>query len=181
VGSEGARIDALVNLARTITADEADTVVAESFLPIVGDASRVSVLAAAAYFLNDDLRAASWREQAAAMAAHLQTSDCQSLENAMSLSLGALSFRLAHQPVPEGFSDVTFYGQFRPAGCSGITYGYVTQGAVNVVTPGASLDAAIHDGEMMAIYLEEYLWFYPPGFFCAGIDDPDHTPIDKNR
>jgi hypothetical protein len=185
VGDYGARIDALKNMAMAITAEEADTVVAskgtESTSPILGDASRVSLLAAAANFLKDDARAAVWGQEAAQMAADLKSSDCQSLDNAVALSLGALSYRLARQPIPEGFSDVTFYGVFRPSGCSsGIAYGYVTNSAISVVTPGASLDAAIHDGEMVAIYLEEYLWFYPPGS-CFVIDDPGDNPIDKNR
>jgi hypothetical protein len=184
VGEYGLRVDALANTARAITAEEADTVVAsksmESIQPIV-DTSRVSLLAAAANFLNDDLRAGAWGQNAERLAADLKTSDCGTLESAMDLSLGALSYRLAGQPVPEGFRDVTSYGEFRPAGCPGIIKGYVTDAPVSVVKPGPSLDAAIQDAQIVAIYMEEYLWFYQPGRYCGPLLPPDDNPIDKNR
>jgi hypothetical protein len=184
VGEYGVRIDALANMAKAITAEEADILFAsksmESISPVV-DSSRISLLAAAANFLKDDLRAGAWGQSAESLAAELRSSDCGTLESAMDLSLGALSYRLAGQPVPQGFSDVTSYGEFRPAGCPGIIQGYATSAPVSVVTPGASLDAAIRDAQIVAIYVEEYLWFYQPGRFCGPILPPDDNPIDKNR
>ena len=184
VGEYGLRIDSLANMAMAITAEEADTVAfsksIESILPIV-DTSRVSLLAAAANFLRGDLRAPAWGQSAERLAADLKTSDCGTLESAMDLSLGALSYRLAGQPVPDGFRDVTFYGEFHPAGCPGIIKGYVTNAPVSVVKPGPSLDAVIHDAQIVAIDVEEYLWFYQPGRYCGPFDPPDDNPIDKNR
>jgi hypothetical protein len=187
VGAFGSRVDALVNAATAITAEEADAVLAalglESFRPIIaGDSSRISLLAAAANFLKDDSRASGWGQSAEKLAASLKTTDCQTLKNAMDLSLGALSYRLARQPVPEEFAQVSFYGQFRePLGCSAIVSGYETNGPVSAVTLGDSLDRAIHDGQVVAIDVEQYLWFFPPGSACGVFDDPERIPIDVNR
>jgi hypothetical protein len=189
IGGVQSRIDALSDAAMAITAEEADALLRaeglESTLPIAVkfDASRVSLLATAASFLGEDSRAPGWAQTAEELSANFQSSECQTMETFLALSQGALSYHIANRSVPAGLVAVFTAGVFRQGpGCSPIVSGYETSGPVLAVTEGDSLSLAIHDSQVVAVYLDRLLSQYPPGSQCGiGADDPDDTPIDVNR
>jgi hypothetical protein len=195
VGGFEARIDELWRTALAITAEEADALLGsgrpcgqvhllspcvESILPFPGDeealASRAALFAAASSFLAADPRAGVWAQSARSAAASVTTSACQAAETVISLSQGALSYRLAGGELPDEFDKGIRgiqTGRASP-GCSPFTTGYETAGPVDVVSPGDSLAAAIRDSRVVAFYLlERYLWQFPPGSQCDGDEGDD--------
>lgn len=197
VGGFESRIEELWGTAMAITASEADEALLaggvpgkpcgptfwlaacpEAILPYPSEdavlASRAALLAAASSFLATDPRAGDWAEGAQSLAARFPASACQPAEIEVVLSQGALSKRLGTSDLPDDFEGVIrgFKTGRSSSRCSPFPAGYATAGPVDIVNPGASLAAAIHDGQFVAFSLSErYLWQFPPGSQCEEEDD----------
>lgn len=190
VGGFESRIGDLWQAAMAITAEEADAVLAgppcgptlllaacvDSILPFPADAearaSRAALFSAASSFLPTDPRAAAWAESARSLKALFPATDCQPAEVGVFLAQGRLSQRLAGGDSTIDLDALVRGVQFRPSGCSASPAGYETSGHVNVVAPGDSLAAAIHDSQVVAsTLLERYLWQFPPGSQCEQIEE----------
>ena len=196
VGGFESRIEELWGTAMAITASEADEALAggvpgkpcgptfwlaacpEAILPYPSEdavlASRAALLAAASSFLATDPRAGDWAEGAHSLAARFPASACQPAEIEVVLSQGALSKRLGSSDLPDDFEGVIrgFKTGRTSSRCSPFPAGYATAGPVDIVNPGASLAAAIHDGQFVAFSLSErFLWQFPPGSQCEEEDD----------
>ncbi len=197
VGGFESRIEGLWQAVMGITAEEADAVLAaggqpcgptfllaaciDSILPFPAEdqtlASRAALFAAASSFLAADPRAQVWAESARSLAARFPASTCRTEEVELVLSRGALSKRLG------GDFSVDFDGVVRGtqisrtfSSCSPSPAGYETSAPVDVVNPGDSLAAAIHDSRVVASILSErFLWQFPPGSQCEGDDDYGST------
>jgi hypothetical protein len=198
IGGFEARIDELWQSVMTITAEEADALLAaggsphrpctptlwlsacvERILPVTlepeAQASRAALFSAAASFLQGDSRAAAWAE-GARLAARFPGVVCQTAETELALSQGALSFLLAGGDAPAELQPDTGArdsGRSSSA-CSTFPAGYETSGPVVLVDPATSLAPAIRDSRVVAYYvLELYLWHFPPGSQCSSDDDVD--------
>jgi hypothetical protein len=198
IGGFEARIDELWQSAMTITAEEADALLAagwgpdrpcaptlwlpactESILPYPPEseaqASRAALFSAAASFLQGDSRAAAWA-QGAQLAARFPGAVCQTAQTELDLSQGALSFLLSGGDAPAELQPVTgARGSGRSSSaCSTFPTGYETSGPVALVDPATSLASAIRDSRVVAYYVSElYLWHFPPGSQCSADDDID--------
>jgi hypothetical protein len=202
VGGFESRIEELWRTAMAITAAEADALLEagvpgkpcgptfwlaacpEAILPYPSEeavlASRAALLAAATSFLATDPRAGDWAESAQSLAARFPASVCQTSEVEVILSQGALSKRLGTSDLPVDFQGVIrgFKTGRSASRCSPFPAGYATAGPVDIVSPGDSLAAAIHDAEFVAFSLSEsYLWQFPPGSQC----EDDHEEGDAVR
>jgi hypothetical protein len=198
IGGFETRIDELWQSVMTITAEEADALLAagggpdrrcgstlwlsacvESILPFPPEpeaqASRAALFSAAASFLQGDPRAAAWA-QSAQVAARFSSAVCQTAEIELDLSRGALSFLLAGGDAPAELQpDMGARDSGRSSSaCSTFPTGYETSGPVGLVDPATSLALAIRDSRVVEYYVSElYLWHFPPGSQCSSDDDID--------
>jgi hypothetical protein len=174
IGGLEERIAALWDAAMAVTADEAGpalpSIRMQAILPFRGvdDAGQASLLAAAANFLPDDPRAASWEERARLLASRFPASVCQEGETIIALSQGALAYRLDGRSVPREFATVLAVASpnYPPP------LAYLTDGPVDAVVPGDSLDRAIADSRVVAYRVYVYLDRFPPGSQCSVNLDP---------
>src|SRR5262249_28370433 len=167
IGAYKERIAALWDAAMAITADEAGPVLPsirmQAILPFRGaeDAEQASLLAAAANFLPDDPRAASWEERARQLASRFSGSVCQAAETTIALSHGALAYRLDGRNVPHEFDSVRHVVALVKQDCPP-PLAHQTHGPVAAVAPGDSLDRAIADARVVAYRGSLYLDRFPP-------------------
>jgi hypothetical protein len=188
IGGFEARIDELWRTAMTVTAEEADALLVVggvpdqpcrstlllgacvlSILPFPAEeearASRAALFAAGSSFLADDPRAPEWAQSARRLAVRVPASVCPAAETELVLSQGALSYFLAGGDAPVEFESGS------GGGCPPFPAGYETAGPVDVVAPGDSLATAIRDSRVVAFYLTELLWRFPPGSQCDSDDE----------
>ena len=174
IGGYEDRIAALWDAAMAITADEAGPTLPSirmtAILPFRGvdDAGQASLLAAAANFLRDDPRAASWEERARLLASRFPASVCQDGATITALSQAALAYRLDGRGVPREIATVLAVTS--PSCPPPLTY--QTDGPVDAVVPGDSLDRAIADSQVVAYRVYQYLDRFPPGSQCSVNLDP---------
>ena len=189
IGGFESRTSALWETAKAITAEEAVALqaaaVSESTDPVldVGDASRASLLAAAANFLGDDPRAEQWDQSARQLASRISATVCQTPETILALSQGGLSYRLVGREEPAEFAPILngargFASILNGASgtwfCPRPQFDFQTTGPVAAVSPGDSLDLAIHDSRVVAYRLSQvFLRLFPPGSQCSDTEEDD--------
>ena len=178
IGGFETRISALWQAAMTITAEEADfaqgAVALKSISPVADEeeASRASVLAAAASFLAGDSRAESWGNGARQAASRLSGAGCKSGKAALLLSEGSISYRLVGSDVP---------AEFVATGCLLSVPSYETGAPVEAVAPGETLDRATRDSGVVTYHLTHiYLLVFPPGSQCV-FDEEFDDVVDMRR